>query len=64
MCTAVCAPLRNLLVACVLDRVAQGVMGWSDASMAKRYQHLTKRVQAAVADRVEALLWDDDEAAL
>ena len=47
----------NLLLAGVLDRVAQGLMGWSDASMAKRYQHLTAPVQQDAAKRLGDLLW-------
>lgn len=35
----------NLLVIGVLDRVTQGLMGWSNVAMTKRYQHLTAPVQ-------------------
>ena len=47
----------NLLIAGVLDRVAQGLMGWADSSMAKRYQHLTAPVQTDAAKRIGDLLW-------
>ena len=47
----------NLLVIGVLDRVTQGLMGWSDSSMTKRYQHLTAPVQEDVAKRLGDLLW-------
>ena len=41
----------------MLDRVAQGLMGWSDATMARRYQHLTAPVQKDAARRIGDLLW-------
>jgi integrase len=42
----------------VTDRAAQGVMGWSSASQAKRYQKMNDPVLRAIADKVEAALWD------
>ncbi|MGH3859976.1 tyrosine-type recombinase/integrase [Actinokineospora sp.] len=40
------------------------VMGWSQAAMAKRYQHNTPEITRAIADKVGGLLWaeegDDD----
>ncbi|HWG25005.1 hypothetical protein [Actinospica sp.] len=46
-----------LLILKVPDRAAQGVMGWSDASMPARYQHVVKEVQQDIADQVGGLLW-------
>jgi integrase len=46
-----------LLVLEVAQRAVMGIMGWSDASMAKRYQHITEPVWKDVAERVGGLLW-------
>lgn len=51
----------NLLVIGVLDRVTQGLMGWSNVAMTKRYQHLTAPVQTDVAKRLGDLLWKPQE---
>jgi integrase len=42
------------------------IMGWSDASIAKRYMHVPKEFLAAIADQVGGLVWaepadDEDE---
>lgn len=42
----------------VTDRATMGVMGWSNASMAGRYQHLTAPIRQAIADQVGGHLWD------
>lgn len=34
-----------------------GIMGWSSASMAKRYQHVTDPILKDVAKRVDGLIW-------
>ena len=39
----------------VPDRTTQSVMGWSDGSMAKRYQHVVKRIRDDVAKRQTGL---------
>lgn len=41
----------------VTDRSAQGVMGWSSASQAKRYQKMNDPILRAIADKVESALW-------
>jgi hypothetical protein len=33
----------------VADRTTQGLMGWSDASMPSRYQHIVKPIRDDVA---------------
>ena len=33
-------------------------MGWSSTAMAKRYQHVTKRVRRDVAQRIGGLIWE------
>jgi hypothetical protein len=33
-------------------------MGWSNSSMAARYQHLTAQVRRDIAQRVGGLLWE------
>jgi hypothetical protein len=35
-----------------------GVMGWSNSSMAARYQHVTDPIRREVAGRVDGLIWD------
>jgi site-specific recombinase XerD len=39
------------------------VMGWGDASVAKRYVHVPTKVVAGIADQVAGFLWDDTPAA-
>lgn len=34
------------------------LMGWSSASMAKRYQHIIDTIRRDVAKQVGGLLWD------
>lgn len=41
----------------VTQRAAEHVMGWSNPSMAKRYQHVTGTVLGMVADKVAESLW-------
>jgi hypothetical protein len=36
-------------------------MGWSSASMAGRYQHMTAPVRRAIADQVGGHLWEQAE---
>lgn len=42
------------------DRAVQGVMGWSDAAMAKRYQKMNDPVLRLIAEKVEGALWNDN----
>jgi len=46
-----------LLILGVPERAVMGLMGWSSASMAKRYQHITDPVLKDVAERVDGLIW-------
>lgn len=39
-----------------------GVMGWSSANMAKRYQHVTDTVRRTIAEQVGGHLWEQSEA--
>jgi hypothetical protein len=41
-----------LLLLGVPLRAAMEAMGWSEASMAKRYQHITSELLAGIADQV------------
>jgi integrase len=50
-----------LAVLNVNQRVTMGLMGWSDASMPQRYQHMIGAVQRNVADQIEGLLWKPTE---
>ncbi len=38
-----------------------GIMGWSNAAMQVRYQHLTDQVRRDIASRLNNLLWNSDE---
>ncbi|WP_435120243.1 tyrosine-type recombinase/integrase [Amycolatopsis thermoflava] len=44
------------------DRATMGVMGWSSASMAQRYQHVTDSVRRSIAEQVGGHLWEQGEA--
>jgi len=46
----------------VTDRATQGVMGWSNASQAKRYQKMKDPVLRLVADKIEGALWGNSGA--
>jgi integrase len=46
-----------LLVQGVDLRVVMDLMGWSQASMAKRYQHVVDVLRREAARRMESLLW-------
>jgi integrase len=48
-----------LLLLEVPDRAVMDVMGWSEADMLQRYQHVTEKVRRNIADKVEKLLWSD-----
>lgn len=41
----------------ITDRATQGVMGWSNASQAKRYQKMKNPVLRAIADKIEGALF-------
>ena len=43
----------------VNDRTTQSIMGWADASQAKRYQKTRDRTLRAVADKIEIALFGD-----
>ncbi|WP_246002570.1 tyrosine-type recombinase/integrase [Allorhizocola rhizosphaerae] len=50
-----------LLLLGVPVRAVVGIMGWSDGSMAMRYQHLTAEIHKDIAKRVGGLLWAPTE---
>jgi integrase len=50
-----------LLILGVPERAVMDVMGWSNTSMASRYQHVTAVVTTDIAARVGALLWTSTE---
>ncbi|MDP9798753.1 integrase [Catenuloplanes nepalensis] len=50
-----------LLVLGVSGRAVMGIMGWSNAAMQVRYQHLTDQVRRDIADRLGGLLWGGNE---
>ncbi|WP_432980979.1 tyrosine-type recombinase/integrase [Dactylosporangium sp. CA-233914] len=51
-----------LLVLGVAERAVMGIMGWSNSSMASRYQHITGQVRRDIAARVGGLIWASDQA--
>lgn len=38
--------------------VVMDILGWSSASMLKRYQHVVPELRRLAADRMTAALWD------
>lgn len=50
-----------LLILGVAERPVMGLMGWSNSSMATRYQHITDRVRHDIAQQVGNLLWVNGE---
>lgn len=46
-----------LLLLGVPERIVMAIMGWSSASMAKRYQHVTDPMLRETAEKVDGLLW-------
>ncbi|MEV0392308.1 tyrosine-type recombinase/integrase [Polymorphospora rubra] len=50
-----------LLLLGVPERAVIGIMGWSNGSMALRYQHITAQVRRDIAKRVGGLLWSADD---
>jgi integrase len=50
-----------LLILGVPERTVMGVMGWSNTSMASRYQHITDPIRRDVAARVGGLIWATDQ---
>lgn len=46
-----------LLLLGIPSRAVMDVMGWSQASMTKRYQHMTPQLTTSIADQVGELLW-------
>ncbi|MFI7160485.1 tyrosine-type recombinase/integrase [Micromonospora chalcea] len=50
-----------LLLLGVPERVVIGIMGWSNSSMAARYQHVTAQIRRDIAKRVGGLRWSTDD---
>jgi integrase len=46
-----------LLIVGVAERIVMQIMGWSSASMARRYQHVVGPLLHATAQQVNGLLW-------
>ncbi|WP_441246967.1 tyrosine-type recombinase/integrase [Kitasatospora sp. McL0602] len=46
-----------LLLLGVPERIVMAIMGWSSASMAKRYQHVTDPMLHDVGQKIDGLLW-------
>jgi integrase len=51
-----------LLVLGVPQRAVMDVMGWSESSMAARYQHITTELTSAIADQVGGPYWGAENA--
>ncbi len=54
---------KMLLVLNVPTRAVMDVMGWSQASIATRYQHVPVELLRGIADQVGGLLWAAGESA-
>lgn len=52
-----------LLALGVQQRAVMDVMGWSETSMTKRYQHVDGEIRATIADQVGAHVWGEPSAA-
>jgi integrase len=50
-----------LLVLKVPTRAVMDVMGWSNTSMASRYQHVPTEVLTGIENQVGTLLWESDQ---
>lgn len=46
-----------LLLLGVPERIVMSIMGWSSASMAKRYQHVTDPLLRETADKIQGVFW-------
>jgi integrase len=51
-----------LLILAVPTPTAMAIMGWSSATMAKRYQHILDSIRRDVAGQVGGLLWAEKAA--
>ncbi|AUY50959.1 hypothetical protein EH183_20665 [Streptomyces sp. CB01881] len=51
-----------LLLLGVPERIVMAIMGWSSASMTKRYQHVTDPMLHDVGQKIGGLLWGDCQA--
>lgn len=49
-----------LLVLGIPQRAVMDFMGWSNATMSRRYQHVTAAVQNDIASRLGGFLWTTD----
>lgn len=49
-----------LLVLGVPERAVMEIMGWSNSSMAKRYQHITAGLRRSIANQVGGFLWGNN----
>ena len=50
-----------LLLVGVPERAVMDFMGWSQASMTKRYQHVTAVIRDDIARRLDGFLWAPTE---
>jgi integrase len=49
-----------LLLLEVPERAVMEFMGWSNSSMAKRYQHVTAVLRGNIAKRLNGFLWESN----
>jgi hypothetical protein len=54
-------PLPTSLLLGVPERAVMDFMGWSNATMVKRYAHVTARLRRDIADRLNTFLWTANE---
>ena len=50
-----------LLLLGVSERAMMGIMGWSIPAMARRCAHMIDAIHHDIADRIDGLLWSQDD---
>ena len=50
-----------LLLLGVSVRAMMGIMGWSNPAMARRYAHMIDAIHHDIADRIDGLLWSQED---
>ena len=55
------AAATALLILGVSEWSVMGLMGWSSASMASRYQYTVGAVRGSIAEQVDGLMWGEGE---
>jgi integrase len=51
----------SLLLLGVPERAVMDFMGWSNATIVRRYSHVTARLRRDIAERLDGYLWSPNE---